>query len=119
MLFGHEKGAFTGADRQTKGVFEEANGGIVYFDELANMPMEIQAKLLRVLQEKEITRLGSTKTIQLDFRVVCATNRNLEEMVSERPFQRGFVSTPERASDHASGAARADRRHSSAGRALS
>ena len=86
-LFGHEKGAFTGADRQVKGVFEEADGGIVYFDELANMPIPIQAKLLRVLQEKEVTRLGSTKTLKLEFRVVCATNRNLEEMAARGEFK--------------------------------
>lgn len=78
ILFGHERGAFTGAERTTKGVFEEADGGIVYFDEIGNMPLDIQVKLLRVLQEKEITRLGSSRVIKLDFRVVCATNRNLE-----------------------------------------
>jgi DNA-binding NtrC family response regulator len=87
ILFGYEKGAFTGADRSNKGVFEEANGGIVYFDELGNMPLEIQAKLLRVLQEKEVTRLGSTKSIQLDFRVVCATNRDLDQMVTDGQFK--------------------------------
>ncbi|MBL7714735.1 MAG: sigma-54-dependent Fis family transcriptional regulator [Bdellovibrionales bacterium] len=87
QLFGHEKGAFTGADKSTKGIFEEASGGIVYFDEVANMPLSIQSKLLRVLQEKEVTRLGSNKPIPLDFRVVCATNRNLEEMVSKGEFK--------------------------------
>lgn len=80
FLFGHEKGAFTGAEKTTKGVFEEAHGGLVYFDELANMPYDIQAKLLRVLQEKEISRLGSSKVIKLDFRVVCATNQDLQEL---------------------------------------
>lgn len=87
QLFGHEKGAFTGAEKTTKGIFEEAAGGIVYFDEVANMPLHIQSKLLRVLQEKEVTRLGSTKPIALDFRVVCATNRNLEEMVAKGEFK--------------------------------
>jgi DNA-binding NtrC family response regulator len=86
-LFGHEKGAFTGAERLVKGVFEEADGGIVYFDELANMPLPIQVKLLRVLQEKEVTRLGSTKALKLDFRVVCATNRNLDEMAARGEFK--------------------------------
>lgn len=81
ILFGHEKGAFTGADKPRKGIFEEANGGIVYFDEIANMPLDIQAKLLRVIQEKEITRLGSARSIPLDFRIVCATNRKLEELI--------------------------------------
>jgi two-component system response regulator HydG len=87
ILFGYEKGAFTGAERANKGVFEEANGGIVYFDELGNMPLDIQSKLLRVLQEKEVTRLGSTKTLQLDFRVVCATNRDPEQMVKQGLFK--------------------------------
>ncbi|MGK5081815.1 sigma-54 dependent transcriptional regulator [Bdellovibrionota bacterium FG-1] len=87
ILFGHEKGAFTGAEKSTKGIFEEAHGGIVYFDEIANMPLEIQAKLLRVLQEKEVTRLGSAKTLQLEFRVVCATNKNLEEMAKQGQFK--------------------------------
>lgn len=87
LLFGHEKGAFTGADKMTKGIFEEAHGGIVYFDEIANMPLEIQAKLLRVIQEKEFVRLGSSKVIQSDFRVICATNRDLEEMVKKGQFK--------------------------------
>jgi DNA-binding NtrC family response regulator len=87
ILFGYEKGAFTGADRSNKGVFEEAHGGIVYFDELANMPLEIQAKLLRVLQEKEVTRLGSSKSLQLSFRVVCATNKDLDQLVKQGLFK--------------------------------
>src|SRR6185295_4562387 len=87
LLFGHEKGAFTGAEKMTKGIFEEANGGVVYFDEIGNMPLDIQAKLLRVLQEKEISRLGSSKSIQLDFRVVCATNRDLDEMARAGQFK--------------------------------
>jgi DNA-binding NtrC family response regulator len=87
MLFGHEKGAFTGAEKTTKGIFEEANGGIVYFDEIGNMPLEIQSKLLRVLQEKEISRLGSSKPIQLEFRVICATNCDLEQMARQGQFK--------------------------------
>ena len=87
MLFGHEKGAFTGAEKITKGIFEEANGGIVYFDEIGNMSLDIQAKLLRVLQEKEVCRLGSSKVIPLEFRVICATNRDLEEMVNAGTFK--------------------------------
>jgi DNA-binding NtrC family response regulator len=87
LLFGHEKGAFTGAEKTTKGIFEEAHGGLVYFDEIANMPLDIQAKLLRVLQEKEVARLGSSKVMQLDFRVVCATNKNLDEMVKTGQFK--------------------------------
>ena len=87
QLFGHEKGAFTGADKATKGVFEEANGGVVYFDEIANMPLTIQAKLLRVLQEKEVVRLGASKVLKLEFRVICATNRDLEELSSKGEFK--------------------------------
>lgn len=91
ILFGHQKGAFTGADKITKGVFEEANGGTVYFDEIANMPLEIQAKLLRVLQEKEVTRLGSSKTIPLEFRVICATNNDLEQMSIRGEFKHDLL----------------------------
>ena len=87
MLFGYEKGAFTGAEKTTRGLFEEANGGTLYFDELANMPLEIQNKLLRVVQEKEVLRIGSTKPIPLDFRVICATNQNLEEMIKAGKFK--------------------------------
>lgn len=87
ILFGHEKGAFTGAEKSTRGIFEEADGGVVYFDEISNMSLDIQAKLLRVIQEKEISRLGSSKTISLDFRVVCATNQDLENLVKEGRFK--------------------------------
>lgn len=87
ILFGHEKGAFTGADKMRRGLFEEANGGIIYFDELANMPIEIQAKLLRVVQEKEVTRLGSGRPIPLDFRIVAATNQDLEELSAKGGFK--------------------------------
>ena len=87
ILFGHEKGSFTGAISQQKGLFEEANGGTIYFDEIINMPLEIQAKLLRVIQEKEVTRVGSTKVIPLSFRVICATNKDLETMSGEGKFK--------------------------------
>jgi DNA-binding NtrC family response regulator len=85
-LFGHEKGAFTGADRTNKGLFEEANHGIIYFDEIGNMPREIQLKLLRVLQEKEVVRLGSSKPLQLEFRVISATNKNLDALAKSGDF---------------------------------
>jgi two-component system, NtrC family, nitrogen regulation response regulator NtrX len=87
LLFGHEKGAFTGAERQVKGVFEEADGGVVYFDEIANMPLDIQAKLLRVLQEREFSRMGSTRIIESSFRVICATNKDLELMSEKGLFK--------------------------------
>jgi DNA-binding NtrC family response regulator len=87
MLFGHEKGAFTGATEARKGAFEEANGGVIYFDEIANMPLEIQAKLLRVIQEKEVCRLGSSRVIPLQFQVVCATNQKLEDLVQQGKFK--------------------------------
>jgi DNA-binding NtrC family response regulator len=87
VLFGHEKGAFTGAERTARGIFEEAHGGIAYFDEIANMPTEIQAKLLRVIQEKEVTRLGATRAMPLEFRVICATNRDLEQLSREGRFK--------------------------------
>lgn len=86
ILFGHEKGAFTGADQTKAGLFEEADGGVIFFDEIGNMPLEIQAKLLRVIQEQEIVRLGSNRTLPLSFRVVAATNRPLEEMTKTGKF---------------------------------
>ncbi len=87
MLFGYEKGAFTGAEKTTRGLFEEANNGCIYFDELANMPLEIQNKLLRVIQEKEVLRIGSARPIPLEFRLVCATNQNLEDLVAQGKFK--------------------------------
>ncbi len=86
ILFGHERGAFTGADVAKKGLFEEANGGVVFFDEIGNMPLTIQTKLLRVLQEKEVVRLGSHRVIELEFRVIAATNRSLEDAVKKGEF---------------------------------
>ena len=87
VLFGYEKGAFTGAEKSTTGLFEESDGGCIYFDELGNMPLEIQNKLLRVIQEKEVLRIGSSKPISLDFRVICATNRDMDQMVTEGKFK--------------------------------
>ncbi|MGE0616772.1 MAG: sigma-54-dependent transcriptional regulator [Bacteriovoracia bacterium] len=87
VLFGHERGAFTGADQLHKGVFECADGGIVYFDEIANMPLPIQVKLLRVLEEKEITRVGGTRAIPLEFRVIAASNQDLAAMVRKGEFK--------------------------------
>ncbi len=86
-LFGHEKGAFTDARERRIGKFEEANEGTIFLDEIGEMPLSLQAKLLRVLQEKEIQRIGSNKTIKLDFRMVAATNRNLAVEVKEGRFR--------------------------------
>lgn len=87
ILFGHEKGAFTGADQSKTGLFEEASNGTVYFDEISNMPLEIQSKLMRVLEEKEIRKLGSNQTIKLDFRVIAATNKDLNELSKKGAFK--------------------------------
>ena len=86
-LFGHEKGAFTGAIAQRIGRFELANRGTVFLDEVGEIPLELQTKLLRVLQEREFERLGSTRTIRTDARLIAATNRNLAEMVQEQNFR--------------------------------
>jgi transcriptional regulator with GAF, ATPase, and Fis domain len=86
-LFGHEKGAFTGAVATKRGRFERAQGGTIFFDEIGELTMDAQVKLLRVLQEHEIERLGGVKTIKVDVRVIAATHRNLEQMVSEGKFR--------------------------------
>jgi len=86
-LFGFEKGAFTGAHKATKGKIECAEGGTLFLDEIGDMPYSLQAKLLRFLQEKTIERLGGRQEINVDVRVVCATNQNLEEMVAEKSFR--------------------------------
>jgi formate hydrogenlyase transcriptional activator len=85
--FGHERGAFTGALAQKMGRFELAHQGTLFLDEIGDVPLDLQSKLLRVLQEHEIERLGSTRTIRVDFRLIAATNRNLEEMVGKREFR--------------------------------
>ncbi|MBN1448420.1 MAG: sigma-54-dependent Fis family transcriptional regulator [Bacteroidetes bacterium] len=86
-LFGHEKGAFTGADRQRIGKFEQADGGTLFIDEVGDIPLPIQVKLLRALQFGQIERVGGSETLDLDVRIVAATNRNLEEMMAEGSFR--------------------------------
>lgn len=86
-LFGHEKGSFTGANNQRIGKFEQANEGTIFLDEIGELPLDSQVKLLRVLQEKEIERLGGNKTIKVNVRIVAATNRSLEKEVAEGRFR--------------------------------
>jgi formate hydrogenlyase transcriptional activator len=86
-LFGHERGAYTGAVTRSVGRFERANRGTLFLDEIGDLPLELQPKILRVLQEREFERLGSTATIHTDVRVICATHRNLVAMVDSRAFR--------------------------------
>ena len=86
-LFGHEKRAFTGADKRTAGKIEAAEGGTLFLDELGDMPLPVQAKMLRFLQKRVVERLGGRKEIPVDVRVVCATNRNLQDMVQAETFR--------------------------------
>jgi transcriptional regulator with GAF, ATPase, and Fis domain len=86
-LFGHEKGAFTGAIDQKRGRFERANGGTIFLDEIGELPLEAQVRMLRVLQEKEIERVGGTEPIKVDIRVIAATHRDLQAMIRERKFR--------------------------------
>src|ERR1700676_2827158 len=86
-LFGYEKGAFTGAVAQTMGRFEAADRGTLFLDEIGDLPLDLQPKLLRVLQEKQFERLGGGRTFQVDVRVIAATNQDLWRMVQERKFR--------------------------------
>lgn len=86
-LFGHERGAFTGAIAQTTGRFQMAHSGTLFLDEIGELPLELQPKLLRALQEQEFERLGSTRTLRVDVRIIAATNQDLAHMVAERSFR--------------------------------
>jgi DNA-binding NtrC family response regulator len=86
-LFGHVRGAFTGAVQQRAGLFEQASGGTVFLDEIGDMPVALQAKLLRVLQERQFQRLGSSETIRVDVRIIAATNTKLEQLIREGRFR--------------------------------
>jgi len=90
-LFGHEKGAFTGADRLRIGRFEQADGGTLFLDEVGDMSPSTQAKILRVLQEQEFERLGGTRGIKVDVRIIAATNRNLGQMVQDGRFRKDLL----------------------------
>jgi two-component system response regulator FlrC len=87
MLFGHEKGAFTGAGKGHKGLFEQANGGTLFLDEIGDMPIQLQSKLLRVIQEKKMSRLGSQEIMDLDVRIVAATNKNIRAAIINKEFR--------------------------------
>lgn len=86
-LFGHEKGAFTGATKFKPGKFDMADGGTIFLDEIGDMPLNLQAKILRVLQEQEFYRVGGSRTIKVDVRIIASTNKNLERMVREGTFR--------------------------------
>jgi len=86
-LFGHEKGAFTGAESRRKGRFELADGGTIFLDEIGDIPLSTQVKILRILQQREFERLGGTETIKVDVRIIAATNRNLEELIEKGEFR--------------------------------
>jgi two-component system, NtrC family, response regulator GlrR len=86
-LFGHEKGAFTGAIRSSKGLFAQAHGGTIFLDEIGDMPLSIQAKFLRVLQERQFHAVGGERSLEVDVRVIVATNKNLEDLVRQAQFR--------------------------------
>ncbi|MEZ4449402.1 MAG: sigma-54-dependent Fis family transcriptional regulator [Nannocystaceae bacterium] len=86
-LFGHERGAFTGADQRSVGKFEAADGGTIFLDEVGELPLPLQGKLLRILQERAFERVGGRRTVEVDVRIVAATNRDLEDMVARRLFR--------------------------------
>ena len=86
-LFGHERGAYTGAVARSIGRFERANRGTLFLDEIGDLPLELQPKILRVIEDRQFERLGSVATIRTDVRVICATHRNLPEMVTERELR--------------------------------
>ena len=118
-LFGHEKGAFTGAIKSTKGLFTRADRGTIFLDEIGDMPLGIQAKLLRVLQERQFYPVGSEKLVEVDVRVIVATNKDLEALVKHRPFPgRPLLQDPCHSHFPAT-LKRAERRHPSIGRTFS
>ena len=102
-LFGHKKGAFTGAVADREGLFGRANGGSLFLDEIAEMAFHLQAKLLRVLQEREFRPIGSGMTVPLDVRLICATNAHIDRAINERRLREDLLFRDQHR--HASGAA--------------
>ena len=117
-LFGHMQGAFTGADDTKKGLIEAADGGTVFLDEIGEMSLGMQVKLLRVLQERRFRRVGGTQELEADVRVIAATNRDLEEMVRDGKFREDLFYRLNVISVRDAGAARARRGHPASGRAV-
>ena len=117
-FFGHVRGSFTGAVTDRVGRFELADGGTLFLDEVGEIPLELQAKLLRVLQEGEFERVGDDRTRKVDVRIVAATNRDLEADVRPGRFRAGSLLSPQRLPDRRAAVARAPRRHRAARRAL-
>lgn len=91
ILFGHVRGAFTGADRASDGLIRQANGSTLFLDEIGELPLEVQKKFLRVLQERQVRPLGGNKTIPVDFRLIAATNKDLQQMVGQRSFREDLL----------------------------
>jgi len=111
-LFGHEKGAFTGADRPRKGHFEQAHGGTVFLDEVGELSPQLQPKLLRVLELREVRRIGGAYSVAVDFRLIMATHRNLEDMVRTGKFREDLYHRMNVCSIRTPAFARPDGRHS-------
>ena len=86
-LFGHEKGSFTGAEKTRAGRFEQANGGTLFLDEIGDMPISLQSKLLRALEQRVVQRVGGNEEIKIDFRLVCATHQNIQSKIDEGSFR--------------------------------
>ena len=106
-LFGHVKGAFTGATQDRAGYFEDAHGGTLFLDEIGELPLPAQVKLLRVLQEGEVTRIGASKPKKIDVRIIAATNRDLVRGGRRRTLPRGSVLPPRRGRPEGAATARA------------
>ncbi len=117
-LFGYEKGAFTGATKSKSGLFQAANGGTIFLDEIGELPLEMQAKLLRVLQEKEVRPVGSNDKVNVDVRVIAATNRDLESAYRAGHFPQGSLFPIECCHRSLASASRTPLRYSHAGAPL-